>query len=140
VRIDSFNAITVIFLHVLCNRKANEEYTKHLVKFVDELLASLSLGLGLEKQVLKEALGGEELEMLLKINYYPRCPRPDQALGVVAHTDLSAVTVLVPNDIPGLQFFKDDHWFNVSYVPGALIIHIGDQIEVRDLIVESTVL
>lgn len=105
-------------------------YTQHIVRIVDELLSSLSVGLGLEKQVLKEALGGEELEMLMKINYYPPCPRPDLALGVVPHTDLSALTVLVPNCIPGLQFFKDENWFNVNYIPGALIIHIGDQVQV----------
>lgn len=124
------NTTTTPSLSTLCNRKANEMYTQHIVRIVDELLSSLSVGLGLEKQVLKEALGGEELEMLMKINYYPPCPRPDLALGVVPHTDLSALTVLVPNCIPGLQFFKDENWFNVNYIPGALIIHIGDQVQV----------
>ncbi|RCU11549.1 isopenicillin N synthase family oxygenase, partial [Acinetobacter baumannii] len=43
------------------------------------------------------------MEYLLKINYYPPCPRPDLALGVVAHTDMSTVTILVPNDVQGPQ-------------------------------------
>ncbi|KAG1366640.1 putative Flavonol synthase/flavanone 3-hydroxylase [Cocos nucifera] len=97
---------------------------------VDEVLASLSLGLGLEEHVLKDALGGEGLELLLKINYYPPCPRPDLALGVVAHTDMSAITMLVPNEVPGLQVFKDDHWFDTKYIPNAIVVHIGDQIEI----------
>ncbi|THU70308.1 hypothetical protein C4D60_Mb08t23630 [Musa balbisiana] len=84
----------------------------------------------LEGSALKKALGGEEMDMLLKINYYPPCPRPDLALGVVAHSDLSAVTILVPSDVPGLQISKDDRWIDIDYVPGALIIHIGDQIEI----------
>ena len=91
------------------------------------------LGLGLEEHVLKDALGGEELELLLKINYYPPCPRPDLALGVVAHTDMSAITMLVPNEVPGLQVFRDDHWFDTKYIPNAIIVHIGDQIEVRTI-------
>ncbi|KAG0480115.1 hypothetical protein HPP92_010709 [Vanilla planifolia] len=111
-------------------REANETYAKHIVNVVDELLRSLSVGMSLEGYALKEALGGDELEYLLKINYYPPCPRPDLALGVVAHTDMSAITLLVPNEVPGLQVFKDDLWFDVNHVPNALIVHIGDQIEI----------
>uniref|UniRef100_A0A7N0VCZ3 Fe2OG dioxygenase domain-containing protein n=1 Tax=Kalanchoe fedtschenkoi TaxID=63787 RepID=A0A7N0VCZ3_KALFE len=111
-------------------RKANEEYTMHLHGVVNKLLRALSLGLGLEENEVKEALGGEELIYLLKINYYPPCPRPDLALGVVAHTDMSGITILVPNDVQGLQVFRDGHWYDVEYIPNALIIHIGDQLEV----------
>ncbi|XP_058097172.1 flavonol synthase/flavanone 3-hydroxylase-like [Magnolia sinica] len=111
-------------------REANEEYAKYMQNVVDDLLSSLSLGLGLEAGVLKDAVGGDDLEFLLKINYYPPCPRPDLALGVVAHTDMSAITVLVPNEISGLQVFKDDIWFDVKYIPNALIVHIGDQTEI----------
>ncbi|XP_020679140.1 flavonol synthase/flavanone 3-hydroxylase-like, partial [Dendrobium catenatum] len=109
--------------------KVNEEYAQYLLIVVENLLKWLSKGLGLGEEGLKVALGGEEMEYLLKINYYPPCPRPDLALGVVAHTDLSAITILVPNEVPGLQVFKDDHWFDAKYIPNALIIHIGDQIE-----------
>ncbi|KAK8966237.1 Flavonol synthase/flavanone 3-hydroxylase [Platanthera guangdongensis] len=111
-------------------RKVNEEYTQHLLIVAENLMKWLSEGLGLEGHALRMALGGDELEYLLKINYYPPCPRPDLALGVVAHTDLSAITILVPNEVPGLQFFRDGCWFDVKYVPNALIIHIGDQIEI----------
>ncbi|KAF8404130.1 hypothetical protein HHK36_009010 [Tetracentron sinense] len=111
-------------------REANEEFAKCLRGVVDKLLMNLSLGLGLEGNELKEAVGGDGLEYLLKINHYPTCPRPDLALGLVAHTDMPAITVLVPNDVPGLQVFKDEHWFEAKYIPNALIIHIGDQIEI----------
>ncbi|ERM97315.1 hypothetical protein AMTRI_Chr04g183840 [Amborella trichopoda] len=109
---------------------SNEEYAKHLQNVVDKLLGTLSLGLGIEEEVLKKSLGGDEFVYLLKINYYPPCPRPDLTLGVVAHTDMSALTVLVPNDVPGLQVCKDDQWFIADYIPNALIVHIGDQIEI----------
>ncbi|XP_020089982.1 flavonol synthase/flavanone 3-hydroxylase-like [Ananas comosus] len=97
---------------------------------MDKIFEYLSVGLGLEKHVLKEACGGEELRLLAKINYYPPCPRPDLALGVAPHTDMSTLTLLVPNDVPGLQVFKDDHWFDAKYVPDAIIVHIGDQLEI----------
>lgn len=101
---------------------------------VEKLLRCLSVGAGLEAEDLKTAVGGEALVYNLKINYYPPCPRPDVVLGVPAHTDMSALTILVPNQVQGLQVFRDQHWYDVAYIPNALIIHIGDQIEVCNYI------
>ncbi|XP_050221482.1 flavonol synthase/flavanone 3-hydroxylase-like [Mercurialis annua] len=111
-------------------RETNEKYVKELHGVVDKLLKTLSLGLGLEENEIKEAVGGDELVYLLKINYYPPCPRPDLALGVVAHTDMSSITILVPNDVQGLQASRDGKWFDVNYISNALVIHIGDQLEI----------
>ncbi|KAH6832823.1 flavonol synthase 1 [Perilla frutescens var. hirtella] len=80
-------------------REVTEEYGKHLHEVVEKLLRWLSEGLGMAAEELKTAVGGEELVYNMKINYYPRCPRPEVALGVPAHTDLCALTVLVPNEI-----------------------------------------
>ncbi|KAL4632761.1 hypothetical protein ACB092_04G073800 [Castanea dentata] len=111
-------------------RDANEVYAKYIREVADKLFTSLSLGLGVEHRALKEGAGGEDIVYMLKINYYPPCPRPDLALGVVAHTDFSSLTILVPNEVPGLQVLKDDHWIDAKYIPNALIVHIGDQIEI----------
>lgn len=108
----------------------NEEYGKEVGEVVERVLEALSEGLGPEKATLKNSLGGDEREMEMKINFYPPCPWPELALGVVAHTDMSALTVLVPNEITGLQIIKDGNWIADDYCPGALYIDIGDQIEV----------
>ncbi|KAI7744036.1 hypothetical protein M8C21_004915 [Ambrosia artemisiifolia] len=111
-------------------REINEQYAQSLIPVADKLLGLLSRGLGLEDGEVKQGLGGEDLTYMLKINYYPPCPCPELALGVVPHTDMSSITILVPNEVQGLQVFKDDHWYDVAYIPNALIIHIGDQIEI----------
>ncbi|KAL8485558.1 hypothetical protein ACS0TY_027738 [Phlomoides rotata] len=111
-------------------REVIKEYAKHLHEVGSKLLSCLSMGLGLGAEELKAAVGGEELVYNMKINYYPPCPRPDLVLGVPAHSDLCAFTVLIPNQVPGLQVFRDGHWYDVAYIPNALIIHIGDQIEI----------
>nr|ABB53382.1 flavonol synthase [Antirrhinum majus] len=111
-------------------REANEEYTKKIRDVSDKLTNWLSLGLGIKGHELKAAMGGDDTIFLMKINYYPPCPRPDLALGVVAHTDMSFLTILVPNEVQGLQVFRDEHWYDVKYIPNALIVHIGDQIEI----------
>nr|BBA27023.1 flavonol synthase [Cyclamen purpurascens] len=113
-------------------REANEVYAEHLRKVSRKLFKWLTLGLGpeFEGHELEEAAGGDDLVYQMKINYYPPCPRPDLALGVPAHTDMSTLTILVPNEVPGLQVFKDERWYDVKYIPNALVVHIGDQIEI----------
>jgi flavonol synthase len=110
-------------------RAANEAYCGHMRRLTRTLFERLSAGLGLEEGAMEEAFGGDEVIFLQKINFYPPCPQPELALGVAPHTDLSTLTVLVPNEVPGLQVFRDGQWHDVEYVPGALIVHIGDQIE-----------
>ncbi|KAK9741407.1 hypothetical protein RND81_03G103200 [Saponaria officinalis] len=110
-------------------REVTEEYNKEIQRITDEILGHLSEGLGLEEKTLKTKLG-DELEVEMKINMYPPCPQPELALGVEAHTDMSALTILLPNHVPGLQIWKDDTWVAVDYLQDALYIHIGDQIEV----------
>jgi flavonol synthase len=90
----------------------------------------MSIGLGLEEHELKEAAGGDNLIHMLKINYYPPCPCPDLVLGVPPHTDMSFLTLLVPNEVQGLQASRHGQWYDVKYVPNALVIHVGDQMEV----------
>ncbi|KAL2339818.1 hypothetical protein Fmac_007758 [Flemingia macrophylla] len=111
-------------------REANEEYEKYLHGVIDRLLKSLSIGLGLEGHELKEFLGGDKIIHMLKINYYPPCPFPDLVLGVPPHTDMCCITLLVPNHVQGLQAFRDGRWYDVKYIPNALVIHIGDQMEI----------
>ncbi|GMN39682.1 hypothetical protein TIFTF001_008917 [Ficus carica] len=111
-------------------REVTEEYNKEVLRVTDKVLEVLSEGLGLEGKALKRSLGGEEMELEMKINMYPPCPQPQLALGVEPHTDMSALTILVPNDVPGLQLWKDNHWVAADYLRNALFIHIGDQIEV----------
>ncbi|KAK6939837.1 Non-hem dioxygenase N-terminal domain [Dillenia turbinata] len=111
-------------------REVTEEYNKELLRVTYQLLELLSEGLGLDANILKSHLGGEEIETEMKINMYPPCPQPELALGVEPHTDMSALTLLVPNDVPGLQVRKDGNWVAVDYIPSALFVHVGDQIEV----------
>ncbi|XP_074582185.1 LOW QUALITY PROTEIN: leucoanthocyanidin dioxygenase-like [Curcuma longa] len=107
------------------------EFGKQLRVVVTKLLEALSEGLGLEKGKLDSELGGtKDLLLQMKINYYPVCPQPDLALGVEAHTDISALSFILHNMVPGLQVFYDGKWVTAECIPDALIVHVGDSLEI----------
>lgn len=77
---------------------------------------------------------GEKDTMFLRLNYYPTCPMPDHVLGVKPHADGSSITFLLQDkEVGGLQILKDNHWFKVPIIPDALVINVGDQIEVMNV-------
>lgn len=93
------------------------------------LLGAISLSLGLEEDFIERALGEQEQHMA--INYYPKCPEPELTYGLPAHTDPNALTVLLQDsDVAGLQVLRDGKWMAVDPKPSALVINIGDQLQV----------
>nr|QPF47160.1 anthocyanidin synthase [Clarkia gracilis subsp. sonomensis]QPF47161.1 anthocyanidin synthase [Clarkia gracilis subsp. sonomensis] len=112
-------------------KSATEEYARLLRVLTTKVLSALSLGLGLEEDRLEKEVGGiEELLIMMKINYYPKCPQPELALGVEAHTDVSALTFILHNMVPGLQLFYEGKWVTAKCVPNSIIMHIGDTVEI----------
>ncbi|KAH7547937.1 hypothetical protein ACOSP7_032775 [Xanthoceras sorbifolium] len=111
--------------------EATSEYTRQLRDLVTKILSVLSLGLGLEEGRLEKEVGGvEELLFKMKINYYPKCPQPELALGVEAHTDVCALTFILHNMVPGLQLFYQGKWVTAKCVPNSIIMQVGDTIEI----------
>ncbi|XP_028762755.1 leucoanthocyanidin dioxygenase-like [Neltuma alba] len=111
--------------------EVTSEYARQLRGLATKILGALSLGLGLEKGRLEEEVGGmEELLLQMKINYYPICPQPELALGVEAHTDVSSLTFLLHNMVPGLQLFYNGQWITAKCVPNSIFMHIGDTVEI----------
>ena len=62
----------------------------------------------------------------LRLNYYPICEVPDEHLGISPHTDSGALTILLADDQPGLQFWHNNEWHTVEPEPDALIVNLGD--------------
>ncbi|KAL8105822.1 hypothetical protein AgCh_029571 [Apium graveolens] len=100
-----------------------------VIKVGDELLGLLSEGLGLDKNKLKEMTC---LDARMMVNhYYPYCPQADLTVGITSHTDPGVVTLLVQNEVGGLQVKNgEDDWIDVEPVPGAFVINIGDILQI----------
>ena len=103
------------------------------------LLAAIATNLGAAPGALRTAFAPRHTSFV-RLNYYPVCPtpaRPDDAstpgqghLGVNHHTDAGALTILLQDDQPGLEVFKDGGWHLVAPRRDALVINIGDIVQV----------
>jgi isopenicillin N synthase-like dioxygenase len=93
------------------------------------VLALLSEALGLSPGHLAGMGCAEGLSLVC--NYYPPCPEPDLTLGCSAHSDPSFLTVLLQDAHAqgGLQALLASGWVDVPPVPGALLVNVGDLLQ-----------
>jgi len=87
----------------------------------------ISEGMGIKKTHLKEMDCAEEVFLLS--HYYPPCPEPELAVGINKHADNDILTILLQDEIGGLQVLHNDLWYDVPHIPGALVINTGDLLQ-----------
>ncbi|WCJ23521.1 2-oxoglutarate (2OG) and Fe(II)-dependent oxygenase superfamily protein [Euphorbia peplus] len=107
-----------------------ENYSMEVRKLCKILLKYIAKNLGLKSEYFEEMFGAAV--QAIRMNYYPPCSRPDLVLGLSPHSDGSALTVLQQgkNSSIGLQILKDNNWVPIHPIPNALVINIGDTLEV----------
>ena len=114
-------------------------YTEACEGLALRLLAAISTNLGMPPDYLAASIGATH-SSFLRLNYYPVCPEParpegldqpeDGHLGISHHTDAGALTVLLQDDQPGLEVYRDGDWYVVEPRSDALVINIGDIVQV----------
>lgn len=65
--------------------------------------------------------------LLFRIFRYP--PSTSEGWGVGEHTDYGVLTLLLTDDVPGLEVFSRGSWRSIDPIPGALICNIGDMLD-----------
>ncbi|XP_021844354.2 jasmonate-induced oxygenase 4 [Spinacia oleracea] len=113
-------------------RTTLHEYSVKTKEVSESLLKAMARSLKLEDNSFSELWGDDKEDIIhARFNFYPRCPSAKQVVGLNAHTDGSAITLLLQDkEVDGLQVLKDGQWFRVPIIPQALVIHVADQLEI----------
>ncbi|KAK9115746.1 hypothetical protein Sjap_014693 [Stephania japonica] len=116
-------------IHPPTLRETLEQYAAELERVALVLFSLLAKNLGLEPEKLTDHF--KNGTQGVRMNYYPPSPQADKVLGISPHSDADALTLLVQvNKVQGLQIRKGGIWVPVEPIPGALIVNIGDIIEI----------
>ncbi|KAL6850386.1 hypothetical protein ACP4OV_021013 [Aristida adscensionis] len=111
-------------------RSSVDRWSAEAAKVAACLLRFMAADMGVQPERLLEVFGGQPQTM--KVTYYPPCRQAGEVIGLSPHTDACGLTVLLHvNDVQGLQIRRDDgKWLAVEPLDGALIVNIGDIIEI----------
>ncbi|KAK2988875.1 hypothetical protein RJ640_021815, partial [Escallonia rubra] len=109
-------------------RKEVVAWDGHVAAVAGRAAELLADGLGLHGGRPKE-LGYLETRLWVGV-YYPYCPQPDLTMGLSHHTDPGVLTVLVQNEVGGLQVKHGEEWVDVKPIKGSLIVNIGDFLQI----------
>ncbi|KAL7165006.1 hypothetical protein ACSBR2_040819 [Camellia fascicularis] len=105
------------------------EYMEALDKLGMTIMEMLANGLGLQSDFFTKNFEEKDSTMI-RINKYPPCPLPEKCLGVGSHTDPHTLTILLADNVGGLQVLKDDNqWVGIRPIPNSFVINIGDTLE-----------
>ncbi|KAK0579356.1 hypothetical protein LWI29_025075 [Acer saccharum] len=109
-------------------RETMEAYSADLKNIMAEILRQIRKKLRMDETEMTVLLEGKQA---MGFNYYPRCPQPEQVIGLPPHSDFGGITFLLNvNGVQGLQIKKDGLWIPVQSLPNAFIINIGDSLEI----------
>ncbi|KAL5558581.1 hypothetical protein UlMin_034792 [Ulmus minor] len=108
-----------------------QEYCKQTRGVAGELLKGISKSLRLDENYIKKKMEMEKRShQLAVINLYPPCPQPDVAIGLPPHTDHGLLTLLMQNELGGLQVFHNNKWISVNPLPYSFLVNTGDHMEI----------
>ncbi|KAF0928710.1 hypothetical protein E2562_006133 [Oryza meyeriana var. granulata] len=110
-------------------RGSLDKYSLEIANVSAKLFKFMAINLGVDEEALLGTFKGQPQNV--RINHYPPCRQADKVLGLSPHTDGVGMTLLLQvNDVQGLQIRKDGSWFAVKNLPGALVVNVGDVLEI----------
>lgn len=97
----------------------------------EELLRALCVAIGLPEDHFADAFDGDRAWMA-KLAHYVGGVAEAGAQGVGSHADYGFITLLLQDEVGGLEVrpHGQDEWLPVEPIPGALVVNLGEMLEV----------
>jgi isopenicillin N synthase-like dioxygenase len=93
------------------------------------VLSALAVGLGQEPDYF-DYMAGDEPEFLMKVIRYPHVENDqDSEQGVGLHQDSGLITLILQNEVPGLEVGLGDDIVPVKQIPGTYIMNLGEMLQ-----------
>ncbi len=125
--------------------QGRDEFRTTMMAYLDtctelslKLLEAFCLGLDLPADFMRRDFDGNHTGFV-RLNYYPiKDPMADSGdehqasadLGIHHHTDAGGLTVLLQDQVSGLQVYREGFWYDIPTVEGAMVINTGDMMQV----------
>lgn len=120
--------------NLLCSEQLWPEHLKNfkmdVLKYCDalqnlckKLISIFSLAMNFDPNYLDQYFTDPSIS--LRLFYYPSSTKPD-LYGLNPHTDFGCLTLLLQDEVGGLQIEYNNTWIDVPYIKNALILNIGD--------------
>ncbi|GAB2229616.1 hypothetical protein Droror1_Dr00013863 [Drosera rotundifolia] len=117
-------------------RQLAEGYTNETKNLFQQLMEAILESLEIEATIpntMEEDDKAKEFQdgsQLLISNCYPPCPEPDLTLGMPPHSDYGFLTLLLQDEVEGLQIQFEGEWLSVKPIPNAFVVNVGDHLEI----------
>ena len=119
----------IVFSYHYC-RNNLELYISESQKLAKKILDLMGRAIKLDPKEMEELF--DNGRQAVRLNYYPPCPQSDMVMGLSPHSDPTGITMLLQvNEVDGLQIRKDGLWFPVNVLPDAIVVNVGDILEVN---------
>ncbi|XP_057510911.1 S-norcoclaurine synthase 1-like [Actinidia eriantha] len=110
-------------------RSTLDKYSSELQRVAISLLRLMAKNLRVDPDALSSLF--EDCIQGIRMNYYPPCEHASKVMGLTPHSDATGLTLLIQvNEVQGLQIKKNGKWVPIKPIPGAIIINIGDVLEI----------
>lgn len=109
-------------------RAAVLDYMDAAARVAQAVLAAVALSLELEEDWFRRHYTADPT-MLFRIFRYPPQHAGDPGWGVGEHTDYGLLTLLLQDEVPGLQVRTPQGWLDAPPLPGTLVCNLGDMLD-----------
>lgn len=110
-------------------RRASMDYYAHLHGLARDVLSVVAQTLYLDADYFRDFTDGA-VATLRYLHYPPQPKDSDEKLsrGIGAHTDFGSVTLLMQDEVDGLQVWEKstEEWLDVAPIKGAYVVNLGN--------------